>query len=68
MTQSLRDHTVKITLWGDLAHSLSEDVVGKHTVIIVTSTMVEGLQGKFWKLKTPCRSIQIYVIKHINNH
>jgi len=35
-----------ITLWGDLAHSLNEDVVGKHTIVIVTSTMVEGLQGK----------------------
>jgi len=42
----LRDDTVRITLWGHLAHSLNEDVVGKHTVVIVTSTMVEGLQGK----------------------
>ncbi|RLM52864.1 hypothetical protein C2845_PMPSC011933 [Panicum miliaceum] len=40
-----KDDTVRITLWGDLAHSLNEDVVGKHTVVIVTSTMVEGLQG-----------------------
>jgi len=42
----LRDDTVRINLWGHLAHSLNEDVVGKHTVVIVTSTMVEGLQGK----------------------
>ncbi|KAJ1277134.1 hypothetical protein BS78_05G271300 [Paspalum vaginatum] len=41
----LKDQSVRITLWGDLAHSLNEDVIGKHTVIIVTSTMVEGLQG-----------------------
>ncbi|KAG2582025.1 hypothetical protein PVAP13_6KG051005 [Panicum virgatum] len=40
-----KDDTVRITLWGHLAHSLNEDVVGKHTVVIVTSTMVEGLQG-----------------------
>ncbi|CAN6232609.1 unnamed protein product [Urochloa humidicola] len=46
-----RDHKVKLTLWGDLAHSLSEDVIGKHTVVIVTSVMVEGLQGML-SLKT----------------
>ncbi|CAL5020152.1 unnamed protein product [Urochloa decumbens] len=45
------DQKVRITLWGDLAHSLSEDVVGKHTVLIVTTTMVEGLQGML-SLKT----------------
>jgi len=44
-TQYFRDQKVKVTLWGDLAHSLSEDVISKHTVVIVTSTMVEGLQG-----------------------
>ena len=30
----------KVTLWGDLAHYFSEDVVGKKTVVIVTSIMV----------------------------
>ncbi|KAJ1273707.1 hypothetical protein BS78_05G005400 [Paspalum vaginatum] len=46
-----KDQTVRITLWGDLAHSLNEDVIGKHIVVIVTSTMVEGLQGMI-SLKT----------------
>jgi hypothetical protein len=32
---------VRITLLGDLAHSLKQNVVGKHTIVIVTSTMVE---------------------------
>ena len=44
-TKYFRDQKVKITLWGYLAPSLSEDVIGKHTVVIVTSTMVEDLQG-----------------------
>ena len=43
-TKYFRDQKVKITLWGYLALSLSEDVIGKHTVVIVASTMVEGLQ------------------------
>ena len=44
-TKYFRDQKVKITLCGYLALSLSEDVIGKHTVVIVTSTMVEDLQG-----------------------
>jgi hypothetical protein len=31
---------VKITLWAELAHYLSEDVTRKHTVVIITSTLV----------------------------
>ena len=30
----------KLTLWGELAHYFNEDVTGKHTVVIVTSTMI----------------------------
>jgi hypothetical protein len=47
-TKYCRDHKIRITLWGELAHFLSEDVIGKHTVLIVTSTMVEGLQGNLF--------------------
>ena len=43
-TKYFRDQKVKITLCGYLALSLSEYVIGKHTVVIVASTMVEGLQ------------------------
>jgi hypothetical protein len=36
-------------LWGELAHFLNIDVIGKPTTIVVTSTMVisSQYQGKF---------------------
>jgi hypothetical protein len=39
----------KITLWGDLAHVLTEKVIGKRTTVVVTSTMVISprYKGKF---------------------
>lgn len=43
---NFRGEKAKITLWGELAHYLSEDVIGKHTVLIVTSTMVEASKFK----------------------
>jgi hypothetical protein len=36
----------KITLWGELAHFINENVIGKATTIVVTSTMVVSPQFK----------------------
>ncbi|KAM0875827.1 hypothetical protein ACQ4PT_036549 [Festuca glaucescens] len=36
---------IRVTLWGRLAHHLSEDVIGHQTVVIVTSTMVQKFYG-----------------------
>ncbi|KAM0896059.1 hypothetical protein ACQ4PT_023433 [Festuca glaucescens] len=36
---------IRITLWGRLAHHLSDDVIGHQTVVIVTSTMVQIFYG-----------------------
>jgi hypothetical protein len=42
----------KITLWGDLAHVLTEKVIGKRTTVVVTSTMVlvYGIKVNFFLL------------------
>jgi hypothetical protein len=44
-----RGEKAKITLWGDLAHVLTEKVIGKPTTVVVTSTMVISprYKGKF---------------------
>jgi hypothetical protein len=44
-----RGEKAKLTLWGDLAHYLSEVVIGNHKVLIITSTMVLSprFKGKF---------------------
>ncbi|KAE8768691.1 hypothetical protein D1007_59809 [Hordeum vulgare] len=36
---------IRVSLWGRLAHHLSEDVIGNQTIIIVTSTMVQKFNG-----------------------
>ncbi|EEC82987.1 hypothetical protein OsI_28022 [Oryza sativa Indica Group] len=36
---------IRVTLWGQLAHSLNEDVIGNHTVVVVTSTTVQEFNG-----------------------
>ena len=41
-----RGEKVKLTLWGDLAHYLNEDIIGKPTTVIVTSTMVVSSKFK----------------------
>jgi hypothetical protein len=48
-TSKHRGCKVKITLQGEQAHFLNEDVIGKCTSIVVTSTMVisSQYQGKF---------------------
>ncbi|XP_062190230.1 replication protein A 70 kDa DNA-binding subunit B-like isoform X2 [Phragmites australis] len=48
----LEGEKIRITLWGKLAHYLNEDVIGKHTVVIVTSTMVETSMFKSLSLKS----------------
>jgi hypothetical protein len=35
-----RGEKAKITLWGDLAHVLTEKVIEKHTNVVVMSAMV----------------------------
>ena len=35
---------VRVTLWGELAHYISEDLTENQTVIIATSTMVESFK------------------------
>jgi hypothetical protein len=35
-----RGEKAKITLWGDLAHVLTEKVIGKCTTVVVTSTII----------------------------
>ncbi|KAF0910071.1 hypothetical protein E2562_001307, partial [Oryza meyeriana var. granulata] len=36
---------IKLTLWGQLAHFLSEDIISNQTVVIVTSTTVQEYIG-----------------------
>jgi hypothetical protein len=36
----------RIILWGELAHFINENVIGKATTIVVTSTMVVSPQFK----------------------
>uniref|UniRef100_A0A8R7PED8 DUF223 domain-containing protein n=1 Tax=Triticum urartu TaxID=4572 RepID=A0A8R7PED8_TRIUA len=36
---------IRVSLWGRLAHHLSEDIIGNQTIIIVTSTMVQKFNG-----------------------
>jgi hypothetical protein len=45
-----RREKAKITLLGDLAHGITEKVIGNPNGIVVTSTMVIGPQykGKFY--------------------
>jgi hypothetical protein len=45
-----RGEKAKITLWGDLAHAITEKVIRNPTVIVVISIMVIGPQykGKFY--------------------
>ena len=47
---------VRVTLWGELAHYISEDLTENQTVIIATSTMVESfkLQGNSKVYKFSC--------------
>jgi hypothetical protein len=46
---TFRGEKAKLTLWGELAHYLSEDDIGNHKVLIITSTMVLSprFKGKF---------------------
>jgi hypothetical protein len=37
---------VKITLWGDLAHFVTEELIEKPTTIVVTSVLVMSPQYK----------------------
>ena len=43
-TSNFSGEKVRITLWGELAHYISEDLTENQTVIIATSTMVESLK------------------------
>jgi hypothetical protein len=36
----------KLTLWGDLAHIFNEEDIGKQTVIIITSVMIQSPRFK----------------------
>lgn len=43
-TSNFSGEKVRVTLWGELAHYISEDLTENQTVIIVTSTMVESFK------------------------
>jgi hypothetical protein len=51
LTFNCRGIMARITLWGELAHFINENVIGKATTIVVTSTMVVSPQfkGKIFK-------------------
>jgi hypothetical protein len=46
LTFNCRGIVARITLWGELAHFINENVIGKATTIVVTSTMVVSPQFK----------------------
>ena len=55
-TSNFSGEKVRVTLWGELAHYISEDLTENQTVIIVTSTMVESfkIQGNSKVYKFNC--------------
>ena len=45
-TSNFSGEKVRITLWGEIAHYISEDLTKNQTVIIAISTMVESFKFK----------------------
>ena len=43
-TSNFSGEKIRVILWGDLAHYISEDLTENHRVIIITSTMVESFK------------------------
>ena len=55
-----RGDKIRITLWGKFAYFLTEDVIGSQTVLIITSTMVQRLNGK--SIKPKCYSYHLQIL------
>jgi hypothetical protein len=62
---TFRGEKAKLTLWGDLAHYLSEDDIGNHKVLIITSMMVFSprFKGKFCNMILDSLMNQTYLYK-----